>query len=372
MAGGIEAIAASISADLCGVCRDRTRSSAKVLALLVATMLDVRSANLMDLSASLPRKAERIDMRYQWISRLLGNELIDTDWVMAPFATRGLGPRLGRRPAPHLDHRSDARRTRRSRPSSSPSVSAVARCRSSWRVKETEGAIGFAEQKAALEVALALLPKGAKVVLMGDRFYGSPDLIAWCAKQGWDWRLRLKADLLVFEDGGESTVAECFARGERMLTGIELTGKRVATNIGMVHEEGHPEPWFIAMSDVPTTAKTFDYGLRWGIEAMFSDFKSRGFGLEDSQLQRTDRMDRLILVMTLALYWAVSTGMWAAENAAFRPKKNARRSSEKGGSQPDLVLQARPAPHPDLPAEPVRAACPLVGLEKLMDGEEPS
>ena len=131
-----------------------------------------------------------------------------------------------------------------------------------WRVKETEGAIGFAEQRAALEVAHGLLPIGAKVVLMGDRFYGSPDLIAWYRRQGWDWRLRLKGELLVFEEGGESTVAECFARGERMLTGVELTGKRVTTNIGMVHEEGHPEPWFIAMSDAPTTAKTFDYGLR--------------------------------------------------------------------------------------------------------------
>src|SRR5262245_64935822 len=83
-----------------------------------------------------------------------------------------------------------------------------------------------------------------------------------------------------------------------MLNGVELTAKRVATNVGMVHENGHPEPWFIAMSDVPTTAKTFDYGFRWGIEAMFSDFKSRGFGLEDSHLQRVDRMDKLMLVMT--------------------------------------------------------------------------
>ena len=141
------------------------------------------------------------------------------------------------------------------------------------RVKETEGAIGFAEQRAALETALALLPDDANVVLMGDRFYGSPDLIGWCRRQGWDWRLRLKADLLVFEDGGESTVAQCFVRGARMLINVELTGKRVKTNIGMVHEEGHPEPWFIAMSDTPTTARTFDYGLRWGIvmpEACFA------------------------------------------------------------------------------------------------------
>ena len=140
-------------------------------------------------------------------------------------------------------------------------------------MKETQGAIGFAEQKAALETARALVPKGAKVVPMGGRFYGSPDLITWCRLQGWDWRLRLKADLLVFEEGGESTVAECFARGERMLKGVELTAKRVKTNIGMVHENGHPEPWFIAMPDAPSTARTFDDGLRWGIvmpEACFA------------------------------------------------------------------------------------------------------
>ena len=90
MAGGIEAIAASISADLVQRLPGQNKNQRGGLALLIATRLDVRSANLMDLSASLPRTAERIDMRYQWISRLLGNERIDTDWVMAPFAAEVL------------------------------------------------------------------------------------------------------------------------------------------------------------------------------------------------------------------------------------------------------------------------------------------
>lgn len=55
--------------------------------LLIATTLQVRSANLMELSASLPREAQRIDMRDRWISRLPGNERIDTDRVMAPIAS---------------------------------------------------------------------------------------------------------------------------------------------------------------------------------------------------------------------------------------------------------------------------------------------
>ena len=55
---------------------------------------------------------------------------------------------------------------------------------------------------------------------------------------------------------------------------------------------------------------------------MFSDLKTRGFNLEDSQIQRTDRLDRLILVLSLALYWAVSTGMWDSfENKRPAEKK---------------------------------------------------
>ena len=158
--------------------------------------------------------------------------------------------------------------------------------------------------------------------MMGDRFYGSPALIAWCREQDWGWRLRLKQDLLVFEAGGETTLAECVARGEHLLREIELTEQRVRTNVSMVHEAGHPEPWIIALSQTPSVHTAFDYGLRWGIEAMFSDFKTRGFNLEDSQIARTDRLDRLVLVLALALHWAVSTGMWdAVENRTPAEKR---------------------------------------------------
>ncbi len=57
---------------------------------------------------------------------------------------------------------------------------------------------------------------------------------------------------------------------------------------------------------------------------MFSDFKTRGFGIEDSHIQRTDRLGRLILVMALALLWAVSTGMWDVVDNATPGEKNRR------------------------------------------------
>ena len=140
----------------------------------------------------------------------------------------------------------------------------------------------------------------------------------------------------MFEDGGETTLAACFRRGEHRLRDIALTGKRVRTNVAMVHEAGHPEPWIIALSQAPSVHTAFDYGLRWGIEAMFSDFKSRGFGLEDSQIRLPGRLDRLILVMALALFWAVSTGMW---DAAHRPT-----GAEKNPATPDPDATPDPSP----------------------------
>lgn len=324
--GGIEVIAETISADMRVRLPGQNKKQREGLALLVATLLDVRSANLMDLAASLPRRPERLDMRYQWISRVLGNELIAVDEVMAPYARDLLGRLVaeGRRLVLIIDQ------TQANEMQQAVVVAARIGERSlplAWRVKKTQGAIGFAEQREALEAVAGLLPEGVRPVLMGDRFYGSPDLIAWCRGQGWDWRLRLKQDLLVFEGGGETTLAECFARGDRMLTGVELTGKRVPTNVAMVHEAGHPEPWIIALSEAPTAHRAFDYGLRWGIEAMFSDFKTRGFGLENSHIQRPDRMDRLIMVMALALFWAVSTGMWATVHAAAPDEKKTGHAS---------------------------------------------
>jgi hypothetical protein len=52
----------------------------------------------------------------------------------------------------------------------------------------------------------------------------------------------------------------------------------------------------------PTRATVLDYGARWAIEPTFSDFKSRGFKLEDSQLEHAEHLERLILIMSLAMH----------------------------------------------------------------------
>src|SRR3982751_4984192 len=89
--GGIEHVSEGIIADLVARLPRQRKTQRAKLGLLVATMLEARSANLMDLAAALPRPTERLDMRYQWIERLLANPCLEVDAVMAPYARELLG-----------------------------------------------------------------------------------------------------------------------------------------------------------------------------------------------------------------------------------------------------------------------------------------
>ena len=96
---GIEQLAEMITTDLEQRLPGQRKTQRDKLALLVATMLQVRSANLMDVAACLPRPAERLDSRYQWIKRFLANTHVVSEAVMAPYGREvGSGKNLGATP----------------------------------------------------------------------------------------------------------------------------------------------------------------------------------------------------------------------------------------------------------------------------------
>lgn len=302
------------------------------LALLVATMLDVRSANLMDLAAGLPRSVERIDMRFQWIWRVLMNPLIKPDDVIAPFATERMALMVeqGQPLVLILDQTKINQRHQMLMLALRIGGRALP---VAWRVVATQGAIGFEVQKDLLTAALAWLPPGAKVCLMADRFYGTANLIALCQGHDWDYRIRLKGNLSVKSRGRPKTTTSQLAKDKVFaLSDIYLTAHDVPTHLGIVQDPGHSEPWIIAMPAKPGYLTTMDYSARWAIEPMFSDFKSRGFGLEDSQISYPDRLSRLILVMVLALYIAVSTGQWDAAVNPSPAEKNSPTSAHENSN----------------------------------------
>lgn len=192
-----------------------------------------------------------------------------------------------------------------------------------WKVIETEGAIGFDVQRELLDSVKKMLPSNVKILLAGDRFYGTSALVKWCQEADWSYRLRLKSNLILEHEGGEITTGEAAFRKIEALIKARFNKTDIQTNIGILHENGHPEPWIIAMDCRPSRYTTLDYGMRWGIEPMFSDFKSKGFSITKTHLKHPDRIERLILVLSIALYWAVSIGMEPEKTRHTQKNSNA-------------------------------------------------
>ncbi len=179
----------------------------------------------------------------------------------------------------------------------------------------------------------------------------------------------MKSNLRVFAGGHRTSLADHVTDKQRYLVDVALTHRRIVTKVGIINEPGHAEPWIIAMSDAPGYLITLDYSARWGIKPMFCDFKSRGFGLERSQLRTPDRLGRLLPVMSLALYFAVSTGLWdAATNATVDGKKSAASASQSEPQQAVLVHAERPAHPSTTPVQTTNAA--LMGIRMKLMGVE--
>lgn len=264
-----------------------------------------------------------ISMRYQWIARVLMNRRIDPDAVMAPFAREVLS-RLADEGRPLVLILDQSKLSDRHQVLMLAVRYGERALPVLWRVQETDGAIGCAVQKDLLDAAAPLVPEGAEVCLMADRFYGTADLIWACQERAWNYRLRLrlKGNLVVADAATRMTTGQLAPTGILALEHVHLTARKATTNIGVIHDPDHDQPWIIAMSAKPGYLKTLDYSARWAIEPRFSDFKFRGFGIEDTQIQHPDRLARLLLVMALALYTAVSTGQWDAQTNPTPAEKN--------------------------------------------------
>lgn len=314
------------------------------LPLAVAAMLEAQTANTRAVANLLPLESARLDMREQWLRRLLAHERLKSETVLAPWARQVLREAgvNGQVVVLSLDQTDLGDRFAVLMISVRVGDRALPLA---WRVKAGAANLGFDSQQELLEQIRAWLPASGKVMVLADRFYPSRSLFEWLQAAGWHYRLRLKGSLSVDVGRGDIETTGELAVGvkERYEPHARLFESGVPTPIGVLHDPGHAEPWIIAMDCLPTRARVLDYALRWGIEPMFSDFKSRGFGLQETQLQSPERLDRLILVMALAMYWCVRCGR---EDAFQAPTPTEKKPT------------SRPTPTTGAFARPIARVCP--------------
>ena len=179
-----------------------------------------------------------------------------------------------------------------------------------WQTLEHPSAsISAAVSIGLLERADRLLAGFGAITLLADRAFPCAELLGWLENQrGWTYVMRLPGDT---EIHGTAAPLGCQVRRMRLRRGqcrgfrnVRLwTDGSCTVNLVLAHPTGLPveEPWYLISNAEPSLDLVWSYGRRFCCEQLFRDQKSGVFQLADSRLRDPQRIDRLLLVVAIAV-----------------------------------------------------------------------
>jgi hypothetical protein len=192
-----------------------------------------------------------------------------------------------------------------------------------WQVIDF-GCTGAEEQILLLEQVKSVIPAGQNVILHGDTEFGSVDVMRFAERNNWDFILGQPGNTR-YHDGDSWHLLQDLSvtpRQPAYLSDVRWTKKH---NYGPLNlfafYSPHQTAEFAIRRDnryfatsLPTTHTIRRVGRRrWGIEPFFRDYKSSGWELESSALACPERLNRLIILLSIDYLWATCIGRWVCK-----------------------------------------------------------
>lgn len=183
-------------------------------------------------------------------------------------------------------------------------------------------------EEGLLRLLVSILPEGVKVILLADRGFGRTELARTCQDLGVRYLIRIKPDVRVTHPSYAGRLDDYpIKKGMwRVLADAQYrSDQAVVLNVVIRWKKGLPkrrdEPWFL-MTDLPGNAVQLTdlFARRMAIEELFRDGKDGryGLGLGQAQVETAGRLDRLILIVALALILLSGLGRIARDR--FGPR----------------------------------------------------
>ena len=182
-----------------------------------------------------------------------------------------------------------------------------------WRVLEhNSSSVKIADYKGVLTQARSRLPTNVGVLFLADRGFVCKKLMRQLNEWGWIWRIRIKNNqVLHCKDQRMTPKMLMLRKGNAMLfSGIIRFGRNLEfLSLSAGWSRGADEPWYILSNDGAGAENFMEYALRFDIEQEFRDEKSGGFSLEESRVEGTVALERLILVIAVATIITLNEGL---------------------------------------------------------------
>jgi hypothetical protein len=233
-------------------------------------------------------------------------------------------------------------------------------------VKGKKGHLPQAEHCALITRLQTLIPPTAHVMVLGDGEFDGTQLQAALRMAHWQYVCRtatnstISAHQRIFPVG-----ALPLKRGEAVaLDNVQMTAERYGPVLLLgIWDAAHEAPIYLVTSVSDPEAAAEWYRLRFRIERMFAQHKSRGFHLHKSHLRHPERVARLLLATSLAYVWVHEVAMFAESQdwvaqfhrtdrcdlSLFQIGLRAMRYAQREGKRIPMQLRLPAAPPPSVP-----------------------
>ena len=184
-----------------------------------------------------------------------------------------------------------------------------------WDIIEHKSAsVAFEVYQPLLRKTGWLLRSSPDVMLLADRGFANKSLVEWLKAQGWHWGIRVPSDVLVHgvHRWRSCSIAKLTkVRGEvKLYHQVRLWEAGVEqVNLVLAYPQGMGEAWSVMTDESPSLSTLWQYSLRFGIEELFLDSKSGVFGLSNSRLRDPQQLNRLYLVLAIAILYGSILGI---------------------------------------------------------------
>lgn len=163
------------------------------------------------------------------------------------------------------------------------------------------------------EQAQRLLPSHVQPVVLADRGLASPTLVKLVQRRGWDYLVRVQSNTTLRTTPSSprlhlGELVKWPGQASIALDGWVFSASPIWAHTAVVWRTGHKEAWLLVSNLDLGKELAHLYARRMQVESLFRDAKSGGFEWELSRILRSDRAERLLLGLMLAVWCAVLLG----------------------------------------------------------------
>jgi len=278
------------------------------LAMLISGIVASKRVNLPAIASKVPTMT-RVDSQVKRFSRWIDNQRIDYECYYLPYAQQLLANLAHQTLVLVMDGSPVGRGCR------TLMLSVVYKKRAlplAWLV--AEGSKGhFSEENhiTLIQQVKEIIPENADVMFLGDGEFDGIHLLAEVDSYGWKYVCRTAKDTILTQDSASLTFEELqiWSGGRITLPSVAITQKHYGPVQAVAWwNEEYEEPIYLVSNLSIYEDPCEWYSLRFCIETLFSDQKSRGFHLHKSHLDDPDRLAQLMIAACLAYIWIIYLG----------------------------------------------------------------